>query len=403
VCHCREHRETWFASNPLIGGQITRHSHSVSLVAGRIPRPRKSPNVELEHHLTDDEAHLAEALLWHRCHGPTSELLPQIAHQRTLVGKVRNINGGAIAVGHPFGMTGAQITSTLINSLQYHDKPNQKLNREKILKFADLKDQTIIMSGGSRGIGLATAKALSTAGCNVAILSKTDEPHEGLPGTIHTAVEEIRQCGGDAIGVVGDVRSEDDVTRLVDRAIERFGKIDAVINNASAIHLAGTLDTPMKRFTLMNEVNVRGTWLLTNKALPHMLKTGSGRILTLSPPLNLASHWLARHPAYTVSKYSMTMLTLSWAAELGRHGIAACALWPATLIDTAAVRNVVGGGEAARSPAIMADAALALFGRSPEQTNGRTYIDADVLREEGVRNLSVYGGGAQPAKDLFVD
>lgn len=269
--------------------------------------------------------------------------------------------------------------------------------------MADLRGRTIVMSGGSRGIGLTIAKAASAAGANVALLAKTDRPDPRLPGTIHSAVEEIRECGGQAIGVVGDVRSESDVANLVARTAEEFGGIDCVINNASAIDTGGSLDTPAKKFTLMQEVNVRGTWLLTSMALPHLLESGAGRVVTLSPPLNLSARWLGAHPAYMSSKYSMTLLTLGWAAEFADRGLAAYRLWPETLIDTAAVRNVLGGHDAARSPEVVADAAMALFARSAEQTNGRAYIDADVLREDGVTDLSAYGGGETPTKDIFVD
>lgn len=267
--------------------------------------------------------------------------------------------------------------------------------------MGDLTGQTLVMSGGSRGIGLETALAFARRGGNVALLAKTDQPHPSLPGTIHTAVDAINAAGGRAVGVLGDVRSEEDVARLVKTAVEEFGGIDVVVNNASAIHTAGTLETSTKKFALMHEVNIRGTWLLTTAALPHLQDSG-GSIMTLSPPLNLAPHWLGAHPAYTTSKYGMTLLTLGWAAEFATDGVSAYCLWPETLIDTAAVRNVVGGEDRARSPEIMADAAMALFDQAPTEKNGQTFIDADVLRAAGVTDLSRYGGDA-PAKDIFVD
>lgn len=265
----------------------------------------------------------------------------------------------------------------------------------------DLDGKTLVMSGGSRGIGLETALAFARRGGNVALLAKTDEPHPHLPGTLHTAVEAINAAGGRAVGVLGDVRSEEDVARLVKTAVAEFGGIDVAVNNASAIHTAGTLDTPAKKFALMHEVNIRGTWLLTSTALPH-LRESRGSIMTLSPPLNLAPHWLGIHPAYTTSKYGMTLLTLGWAEEFAGDGVAAYCLWPETLIDTAAVRNVVGGADKARTPQIMADAAMALLDLPHGEKNGTAFIDADVLRAAGVTDFSRYGGDS-PTKDIFVD
>jgi len=265
----------------------------------------------------------------------------------------------------------------------------------------DLNGRTMVMSGGSRGIGLATALAFARRGGNVALLAKTDQPHPQLPGTIHTAVEAIREAGGGAVGVLGDVRSEEDTATLVKTAVAEFGGVDIVVNNASAIHTAGTLETPAKKFALMHEVNIRGTWLLTSTALPH-LRESRGSIVTLSPPLNLSPRWLGVHPAYTTSKYGMTLLTLGWAAEFAQDGLSASCLWPETLIDTAAVRNVVGGGDRARSPEIMADAAMALLDLPHADKNGRAFIDAEVLRLAGVTDLSQYGGH-EVDKDIFVD
>jgi len=265
----------------------------------------------------------------------------------------------------------------------------------------DMSGRTMVMSGGSRGIGLATALAFARRGGNVAILAKTDQPHPRLPGTIHTAVAAIREAGGGAVGVLGDVRAEEDVARLVKTAVAEFGGVDVAVNNASAIHTEGTLSTPTKKFALMHDVNIRGTWLLTSTALPQ-LRESRGSIMTLSPPLNLSPRWLGVHPAYTMSKYGMTLLTLGWAAEFADAGVSASCLWPETLIDTAAVRNVVGGADRARSPEIMADAAMALLDLPHEQKNGRAFIDADVLREAGVTDLRQYGGD-EVDKDIFVD
>ncbi|MHA6794632.1 SDR family oxidoreductase [Pseudonocardia bannensis] len=268
-----------------------------------------------------------------------------------------------------------------------------------------LQGRTIIMSGGSRGIGLAIAVAAGRHGANVALLAKTDQPDPRLPGTVHTAVEEIEAAGGKAVAVVGDVRKEEDVARAVATAAEHFGGIDIVVNNASALNTAGTADLTPKRYDLMQQINSRGTFLLTSTALPHLRASDHARILTLSPPINLAPHWLGRFPAYMLSKYGMSLLTLGWAAEFADAGIAANCLWPQTTIATAAVINLLGGEQAAarsRTPEIMADAAVAVLSR-PAHVTGRTFIDIDVLAEDGITDLSPYGGGDDPELDFFVD
>ena len=268
-----------------------------------------------------------------------------------------------------------------------------------------LRGRTILMSGGSRGIGLAIATEAGRHGANVVILAKTDQPDPRLPGTVHTAVAEIEEAGGRALAVVGDVRIEEDVDRAVAAAVERFGGIDVVVNNASALNLTGTEELPVKRYDLMQQINSRGTFLLTRAALPHLRKSDRARVLTLSPPINLAPHWLGRYPAYTLSKYGMTLLTLGWAAEFAEDGIAANCLWPQTTIATAAVVNLLGGAEAAsrsRSPQIMADAAVTVLGL-PASRTGETLIDVDVLAEAGITDLTPYGGGENPELDLFVD
>lgn len=264
-----------------------------------------------------------------------------------------------------------------------------------------LAGKTLLMSGGSRGIGLAIAVAAASRGANVTLLAKTATADSRIPGTIHTAVEAVEQAGGRAIGVVGDVRSADDVSRAVAEAVEAFGGIDIVVNNASAIALTSSLDTDHKKFDLLQDVNSRGTWLLTTTALPFLLKSDDARVLTLSPPLNLSPRWLGAHPAYLLSKYGMTLLTLGWSYEYDR--IAATCLWPETLIDTAAVRNIVGGADHARSPQIMADAAMAVLEASAPSVSGRTLIDVEALRLAGVTDLSAYGSGDAFVKDIFVD
>jgi citronellol/citronellal dehydrogenase len=265
--------------------------------------------------------------------------------------------------------------------------------------------RTLVMSGGSRGIGLAIAMAAGRRGANVVILAKTDVPDPRLPGTVHTAVEQIETAGGTAVAVVGDVRREDDIQRATELAVDRFGGIDIVVNNASAIALGTTEELPVKRFDLMQQINVRGTFLLTQASLPHLRKSPAGQVLTLSPPLNLSPRWLGAHPAYTMAKYAMTLLTQGWAAEFASTDIAFTCLWPETYIATAAVAHI-GGDEAlgkARSPEIMADAAVEILSRKPGEVTGQCFIDADVIRESGAQDLSVYGGGDNPTLDIFVD
>jgi NAD(P)-dependent dehydrogenase (short-subunit alcohol dehydrogenase family) len=223
---------------------------------------------------------------------------------------------------------------------------------------------------------------------------------------VHTAVAAIEAAGGSAVAVVGDVREEADVERAVATAVDRFGGVDMCVNNASALDVRGTEELPLKRFDLMQSINSRGTFVLTRACLPYLKRSDHAHILTLSPPLNLAPRWLGAHPAYTLSKYGMTLLTLGWAAEFAQQGIAANCLWPQTMIATAAVANVLGGESVtsrSRSPEIMADAAVAVLSRPPHEQTGRTLIDADVLTDAGITDLARYGGGEHPEPDLFVD
>lgn len=265
---------------------------------------------------------------------------------------------------------------------------------------------TAVMSGGSRGIGLAIATELAKGGANLVLLAKTDNPDPRLPGTIHTAVEEIENAGGRAVGVVGDVRNDEDVARAARTAAEEFGGIDICINNASVLNLSGTEDLPLKRFDLIQQVNVRGTFALTQACLPYLKKSSSGHVLTLSPPLNMSEEWLGKHPGYTLGKYGMTLLALGFAAEFKDSGIASNCLWPETTIATAAVKNLLGGEEGtahARSPQVMADAAAAVLSHNPGHRTGRTLIDVDVLAEAGITDLTPYGGTEPLDYDIFVD
>jgi NAD(P)-dependent dehydrogenase (short-subunit alcohol dehydrogenase family) len=264
----------------------------------------------------------------------------------------------------------------------------------------------MVVSGGSRGIGLAIGLGAAKLGANVVLLAKTAEPHPRLPGTVHTAAAEIEAAGGKALAVVGDVRSEDDVQRAVDAAVDRFGGIDVCVNNASSIATEPTEQLSAKKFDLMQDINVRGTFLLTKACLPHLRRSAAAHVLTIAPPLNLNPYWLGLHPSYTLSKYGMSLLTLGWAAEYADAGIACNCLWPETYIATSAVANSPDGGnliEKARSPQIMADAAVAILRRPAAEASGQCYIDADVLAETGVTDFSGYGGGPKPLMDFFVD
>ena len=274
-----------------------------------------------------------------------------------------------------------------------------------------LGGKTLFVSGGSRGIGLAIALRAARDGANVVIAAKTAEPNPKLPGTIHSAAAEIEQAGGRSLPVVCDIRDESSVRAAVEAAVRHFGGIDILLNNASAISLTGTLATPMKRFDLMFGVNVRGTYLCSQACLPH-LKQSAGRnrnphILTLSPPLNLDPKWFRDHVAYTMAKYGMSLCVLGMADEFRDDGIAVNALWPRTVIATAALAMIPGAREQldrTRRPEIMADAAHAILTRDARATTGNFFIDDEVLRESGVTDFDVYavkpGMPLQP--DLFL-
>lgn len=269
-----------------------------------------------------------------------------------------------------------------------------------------LAGRTLVISGASRGIGMAIALGAARQAANVVLLAKTAEPHPKLPGTVHTAAAAIKDAGGKAVAVVGDVRSEDDVQAAVATAVETFGGVDICVNNASAIATEPTADLPAKKFDLMQQVNIRGTFLLTKACLPHLRYAHNPHVLTIAPPLNLSPRWLGAHPSYTLSKYGMTMLSLGWAAEYADDGIGFSCLWPQTYIATTAVANAPNSAELqniSRDPAIMADAAIDILTSPAAHANGQCYIDADVLMATGNTDLSVYGGGPQPMRDIFID
>jgi NAD(P)-dependent dehydrogenase (short-subunit alcohol dehydrogenase family) len=270
----------------------------------------------------------------------------------------------------------------------------------------EFADRTVVISGGSRGIGLAIGIAAATRGANVVLLAKTDTPHPRLPGTVHTAAAEVEAAGGKALAVVGDVRKEEDVQRVVDAAVQRFGGVDVCVNNASAIATDPTATLSAKKYDLMQEINLRGTFLLTKACVPHLQKSANPHVLTISPPMNMNPRWLGAHPSYTLSKYGMTLLSLGWAAEFADDGIGVNCLWPETYIATAAVANMADGdrlAQSSRSPEIMGDAAVEIVSRPAREATGNCYIDSDLLRSSGVSDLSRYGGGDQPIRDLFLD
>lgn len=268
---------------------------------------------------------------------------------------------------------------------------------------------TVFMTGGSRGIGLAIATKLAAAGAKVAFMAKTEVPDPRLPGTVHTAAAQIEEAGGEALPIVGDVRDETAVGEAIARTVERFGGIDIVVNNASAIALQGFGELSMKRYDLMQDVNARGTFSVLSHAREHLLKSARPRVLTLSPPLSMEPRWFAQHAPYTLSKYAMTMLTIGFAEEHREDGVAASCLWPQTLIATAAVQNVVAGDEgmrAARKPQIMADAAAQVLAMSASDANGQCFVDEAVLQDAGTSDFSQYlfEGATEEGlqKDLFL-
>ena len=270
-----------------------------------------------------------------------------------------------------------------------------------------LKDKVIFVSGGSRGIGLAMAKRAAQDGAKLALAAKTAEPHPKLPGTIYTAAEEIVEAGGEALPLICDIRDEDNVRDVVNQTVEHFGGIDICINNASAIHLTDTVNTPMKRYDLMHNINVRGTFMLSQKCIPHLKNGDNPHILTLSPPLDIDRKWFGITLAYTTAKYGMSLVAHGLAEELGKHNVASNCLWPRTSLDTAAVRNVIGAElvKGSRKPSIYADAAYAVLKRDSSTCTGNFFLDQDVLEEEGISDFDQYAidPEATLVSDFFVD
>ena len=270
----------------------------------------------------------------------------------------------------------------------------------------DLQGKTLFITGASRGIGKAIALAAARRGANILVAAKTAEPHPKLPGTIHTAAEEIEQAGGRALPCVVDVRFEEQIHAAVEQAVEAFGGIDILVNNASAISLTGTLETPLRRFDLMHQVNARGTFACSQACIPHLRRSRNPHILNIAPPLNMEPRWFGPHVAYSMAKYGMSMCVLGMAEELEGEGIAVNALWPRTVVATSALRNLLGGEttiQASRKPEIMGDAAVVVLGRPSREHTGNFYIDEDVLREEGRTDADLERYSVQPGAKLLPD
>ncbi|MHB8693467.1 MAG: SDR family oxidoreductase [Solirubrobacteraceae bacterium] len=275
--------------------------------------------------------------------------------------------------------------------------------------MTDLAKKTIFISGGSRGIGLAIAVRAARDGANVCLVAKTATPDPRLEGTIYTAAEEIEQAGGSALPIVGDIRDEESVKAAVEQCVAKFGGIDIAINNASAINLAGTEQIEMKRYDLMQDINTRGTFVVSKSCVPHLKQAANPHVLTLSPPLNIDPKWFAHHAAYTIAKYGMSMCTMGMAEEFREDGIAFNSLWPRTIIATAAVGNLLGGDAAmalSRNPEIMADAAYAILTKPSRECTGNFFIDDEVLANLArppITDLSAYRYGDAAEADLAPD
>ena len=271
----------------------------------------------------------------------------------------------------------------------------------------DLKNKTLFVSGASRGIGLAIAKRAAKDGANIILAAKTAEPHPKLPGTIYTAADEIIEEGGQALPVICDIRDEENVRDAVNKGLDHFGGIDICVNNASAIQLTGTLQTDMKRYDLMNQINARGTFLVSKVCLPHLLKSDNPHILNLSPPLDMDPKWFGPHVAYTMAKFGMSLCVLGMAEEFKEDGVAVNALWPTTAVATAAIKNALGGDSImniSRSPEIMADAAYIILTKDSKEFTGNFCIDDNLLADNGVTDFSQYADVpfSELAPDFFV-
>ncbi len=271
-----------------------------------------------------------------------------------------------------------------------------------------LQGKTLLITGASRGIGLAIALRAAQDGANVVVAAKTSQPHPKLPGTIHEAVAAIEQAGGRGLACETDVRDPQQIAAAVQQGVDTFGGIDVLVNNASAIFLAGTLETPVKRFDLMHEVNVRGTFLTSQACLPHLRKAANPHILNLAPPLSLQARWFAPHLAYSIAKFGMSLCVRGMSEEFRPHGVAVNALWPKTAIATAAVQNLLGGESAirrCRKPQIVADAAHWILTQPSRSLTGQFLLDEDVLRDSGTTDFAPYAidPNTELLPDFFVD
>jgi NAD(P)-dependent dehydrogenase (short-subunit alcohol dehydrogenase family) len=269
------------------------------------------------------------------------------------------------------------------------------------------QNKTVLITGATRGIGKAIALKLAADGANIVIAAKSVEENPKLGGTIYSAAKEIEEAGGKALAVQCDIRFEDQVKEMINQAISTFGGIDILVNNASAISLTNTEQTESKRFDLMHSINVRGTFIVTKNCVPHLKKSANPHILTLSPPLNLDPKWFEKHVGYTITKYSMSMMTIGWAGEFKKYNIAVNSLWPRTTIDTAAVRNLLGGemlANMSRKPEILADAAYYILKQPSSECSGNLFLDEQVLAKEGITDLEKYSviPGAKLYNDLYV-
>ena len=273
--------------------------------------------------------------------------------------------------------------------------------------MSNLHGKTIFITGASRGIGKAIGLRAARDGANIVVAAKTAEPHPKLDGTVFTAVQEMQAAGGQGLACITDIRIEEQVQAAVDKAVETFGGIDILINNASAIDLSGTIDVSMKRYDLMHNINTRGTFLVSKLCLPYLLRADNPHILNIAPPLDMAPVWFSRHVAYTMAKFGMSMCVLGMAEEFRQQGVAVNALWPRTTIATAAIKNLLGGEQAmrcSRKPEIMADAAHAILIRNSRECTGNFFVDDDVLRSIGITCLDDYSvvPGAPLQPDFFV-
>src|SRR5215468_1252766 len=361
------------------------------------------------HHLADaDRRNVGFALVHPAAHRRIKRDVQHLYH-KLAVGRFANLlfdigPGAAFGSAHRAGGESKLMICRVHGMLRDRDIP---LQNPKGAAMASLKGKTLFITGASRGIGKAIALRAARDGAKIAIAAKTTEPHPKLPGTIFTAAEEIEKAGGKALACVVDIRDEAQIAAAVGKAVEKFGGIDILVNNASAISVTGTVDTPEERYDLMHSVNVRGTFAWSQACIPHLKHSSNPHILNNSPPLNMEARWFAPHVAYTMSKFGMSLCVLGMAEELREDGIAVNALWPKTMIATAAVQNLLGGEASirgSRKPEIMADAAYLILTKPSREFTGQFCIDEELLRAEGVTDFSKYQAvpGAQLFGDLFV-